>query len=142
MHKTPKRVFEEIAKERPPCERAAILNDHFCAGRSTMEHVWTYAGRQIDEKWAIIRLCELAHSVGPYAMNGILNKEINRYLSLLHATVDDLKKYPRVDWVQLKRYLTQKYASSTNVCGHRQKRKALDERRDDLQRLPVEAEGR
>lgn len=75
-----------------------------------MEHVWTYAGRQIDADWAIIRLCELAHSVGRYALNGILSKEINQYLSLQRATKADLDKYPKKDWEQLKKYLNKKYA--------------------------------
>jgi hypothetical protein len=109
MHKTPKRIFEEIAKERPPCERAATFQDHACGGRSTMEHCFIYAGRQIDEKWAIIRLCEFAHSVGPYAMNGILDKSKNRFIALKHATTEDLAKYPRVDWEQLIKSLNNRY---------------------------------
>lgn len=115
MHKTPKPIFDEIARERPRCERAALLHDHICSGRSTMEHVWTYSGRQIDQKWAIIRLCEFAHSVGPYAISGALNKEINRYLSLRHATPEDLKKYPKIDWAQLKKHLTHKYDPTAHV---------------------------
>lgn len=104
MHKTPKKVFDEIATERPYCERADIFHDHECSGRSTMEHAWIYAGRQINEKWAIIRLCEYAHSVGPYAMNGILNKRINQWISLQHATDEDLKKYPRMKWELSRNY--------------------------------------
>ncbi len=109
MHQTDKQVFEELVRTRPSCERAAVLRDHECGGRSTMEHAWTYAGRQINDAWSIVRLCELAHSVGPYAMDGILNKEINRWLSLRHATTEDLARYPRVDWRQLRKYLNKKY---------------------------------
>ena len=105
MHQTAKSIFDEILKERPFCERAALLHDHVCAGRSTMEHVWIYSGKQLNDKWAIIRLCEYAHSVGPYAMNGILDKQINQWISLTHATGQDLAKYPRRDWAQLRRYL-------------------------------------
>ena len=108
MHKTPKKIFQEIAAERPPCERAAMLRDHECGGRSTMEHAWIYAGKQINEKWAIVRLCERAHSVGPYAMNGILNKNINQWISLRHATDADLAKYPKKDWNQIREYLNRK----------------------------------
>lgn len=112
MHKTPKVIFEEIRAERSPCERKAALNDHVCGGRSTMEHCFIYAGRQLNEKWSIIRLCELAHSVGPYATNGILNKKINHWLSLQHATEEDFKKYPRFDWANLKKYLNKKYGTT------------------------------
>lgn len=103
MHKTPKRIFEEIARTRPPCERAWILRDHVCQGRSTMEHAWLYAGRQINDAWAIIRLCEWSH------LGKGLDKEINHWISLQHATAADLAKYPRKDWEQLKKYLNVKY---------------------------------
>ena len=103
MHSTPKGIYDEIARERPPCERAALLRDHVCQGRSTMEHAWIYSGKQINEKWAIIRLCEWAH-LGPG-----LNKEINHYISLLHATPEDLKRFPRRDWEQDMMYLHKKY---------------------------------
>lgn len=112
MHRTPKKIFDEISRERPPCERNAIFHDHECGGRSTMEHVWIYAGRQIDEKWAIIRLCEKAHSVGPYQNNGILNKEKNRYISLIHASDIDLAKYPKVDWRQIRAHLGKQYGKT------------------------------
>jgi len=103
MHKTPKHIFEEIVRERPECERSALLRDHVCSGRSTMEHAWIYGGRQIPDKWAVIRLCAWAH-LGPG-----LNKEINHWISLRHATDEDLKKYPRKDWAQERRYLNAKY---------------------------------
>ena len=109
MHKTPKIIFEQIERERPLCERYAMFHDHICHGRSTMEHAWTYSGKQINEKWAIIRLCEFAHSVGPYQNNGILDKEINHYISLQHATPEGLKKYTKVNWEQKKTYLNKKY---------------------------------
>jgi hypothetical protein len=58
MHKTLKAIYEEIVRERPPCERNEVLRDHICQGRSTMEHAWIHRGRQIPDKWAIVRLCE------------------------------------------------------------------------------------
>lgn len=77
-----------------------------------MEHCFIYAGRQVNEKWAIIRLCEKAHSVGPYATSGgILDKSINRWIALGHATHLDLAKYPRASWQDLKNYLNRKYES-------------------------------
>jgi hypothetical protein len=75
MHQTPKETFQELEQERPQCERNAIFHDHECHGRSTMEHCWIYAGKQIPDKWAIIRICEWAHSVGPYQLTGGLDKE-------------------------------------------------------------------
>jgi hypothetical protein len=99
MHKTPKHIFEEIERERPYCERNYLLRDHLCQGRSTMEHVWIYAGKQMNEKFSIIRLCEWAH-LGPG-----LNKRINEWISLHHATEEDLKKYPKKEWNAIKKHL-------------------------------------
>jgi hypothetical protein len=117
MHKTPKAVFERLLVERPSCERAAYFHDHACSGRSTFEHAWLYGGRQIPDAFAVIRLCELAHSVGSFAMNGILDKEKNRYLSLRHATDADLKKYPKIDWMQIKKHLSKKYEKHLSRRG-------------------------
>lgn len=63
-----------------------------CKGRITWEHAWIYAGRQINEKWAIIPLCVFHHlGLG-------LNKKMNQALSLERATEEDLSKYPKKDW--------------------------------------------
>ncbi len=113
MHKTPQKIYDEIVRERPFCERKEIFKDHECIGRSTMEHVWVYSNRQINEKWAIIRLCEWAHSVCRCQNNGGLDKEINEYLSLRHATDDDLRKYPNKNWKQIKNHLNKKYVTKT-----------------------------
>ena len=115
MHQTPKRIFEEIARTRPPCERAWILRDHVCQGRSTMEHAWIYAGRQINDAWAIIRLCEWSH------LGKGLDKEINHWISLQHATSADFAKYPRKDWEQLKQYLNAKYGKPKYPTDHERK---------------------
>jgi len=99
MHETPREIYEQIVRERPFCERNEILHDHTCQGRSTMEHAWIYRGKQITEKWAIIRLCEWAH-LGPG-----LNKRINEWLSLRHTIDENLKKYPGKDWEHIKKHL-------------------------------------
>jgi len=103
MHTTPKKVFAAVAERSPVCERRKVLNDHECGGRLTFEHVWKYAGRQVNEPWAIITLCEWAHSLGPYMGTGGLDKRINEYLSrrhLLDLTPDEFDatrlKYPRL----------------------------------------------
>lgn len=118
MHKTPKHVFDEIVAERPTCERKELLHDHDCGGRSTMEHCFIYAGRQVNDKWAIIRICEKAHGLGAYAFNGILDKSINRWIALGHATDEDLAKYPKADWKNLKNYLNRKYGESKHHQTH------------------------
>lgn len=73
-----------------------------CSGHITMEHAFIYAGKQINEVWAIIPLCVYHH------LGEGLNKELNQWLSLQRATEEDLQKYPRKDWKQLRIYLSNK----------------------------------
>lgn len=70
-----------------------------CSGPIQWHHVWIYAGRQIDEVWAILGICEGHHDM----VNG--NEYIRHALqreSLLLASQEDLDKYPRKDWKQIK----------------------------------------
>lgn len=110
MHKTSKKIFQEIERERPPCERYFLLKDHACQGRSTMEHAFTHRGKQIPEKWAVIRLCYWAH-LGPG-----LDKRKNEWIALTHMQSEDLEKYPGKDWVQLAKYLTKKLSTETGLA--------------------------
>lgn len=65
-----------------------------CEGRITWEHAWIYAGRKINEKWAIIPLCEYHH------LRAGLYKALNQLIALRRATPEDLAKYPRKNWAQ------------------------------------------
>ena len=99
----------------PPKLRKLLSEDPFmgkcarfgvdCDGRITWEHVWIYAGRQIQEAWAIIPLCEYHHAVNSHQDGGNLSKEINQWISLQRATSQDLQKYPKKDWKMLYNYL-------------------------------------
>lgn len=74
-----------------------------CSGKPECEHAFTYQGRQINEKWALVPVCTYHHRG-----NG-LDKNYNRYRAILRATDDDFKKYPKADWKQLKKYLIMRY---------------------------------
>jgi len=69
-----------------------------CVGRITWEHAFIYAGKQINEPWAILGICEHHH------LGAGLDKDFNRYVALKRLDGDQLdeiqKKYPRVDWWQ------------------------------------------
>lgn len=81
-----------------------------CKGRITWEHCWIYAGKQIDEAWAIIFLCEYHHDVGTQQGNGDLNKKINQWISLNRATDEELKKYSKaVDLIKQREHLNKIY---------------------------------
>lgn len=114
MNNIPKKLNEEINQdpEYRFCMRAKFFHDHECGGRITREHAFIYAGNQIQEKWAIIPLCEKAHSVNRFQDSGILDKNKNEYLALMRATPEDLAKYPKRDWERLKKYYNQKYGNN------------------------------
>lgn len=75
----------------------------------TLEHALLYGGRQMDEPFAIIGLCSLAHSIGPWMDTGILDKEINEWIAVNRMTEEDMDRYPKVNWRQKKAYLNDKY---------------------------------
>lgn len=88
----------------PPKLRAALALDpeylvccrhgyqkHVCDGPITWEHAVIYAGKQLQERWAIIPLCSKAHSVNFFQDGGDLNKEINLWIALNRATPAELQ---------------------------------------------------
>ena len=75
-------------------------------------HVWIYAGKQINEKWAIMPIWEMKHS--PMGDNDSVHRcketrELVQYLSLKRATDDDLEKYPNKNWKLIFKNLKEKY---------------------------------
>lgn len=104
MRPIPIKMREQMANDEyyKRCARERVFQDHVCKGRITFEHCFVYAGRQINEVWAIIPLCEYAHFE-------ILDKNKNQYISLKRATDDELDKYPRFNWQVSKDYLSAKY---------------------------------
>lgn len=68
-----------------------------CSGRITIEHAFIYASRQIDEIWNFVPLCWYHH------LGAGMNKNINEKIALSKATDEDLAKYPKKDWQQLKK---------------------------------------
>lgn len=88
----------------------ALKEYHTCDGRITREHTLIYAGKQIDEAWAIIKLCAKYHGVDQFQDNGLLNKEMNVWVALSKANDADLIRYSKVvDYIRLKKTLNAKY---------------------------------
>ena len=75
--------------------------------RAEWEHAFIYAGKQINEWWAIIGVCWYHHR-GPG-----LDKDFNRYKALERMSEADLaeaqRKYPGTDWRKLREKLEKKY---------------------------------
>lgn len=113
MRKIPKELVKEMEEDPyyKVCARRATDGSN-CAGRITWEHVFIYAGKQINEVWSIIPLCERHHGVNSYQDRGLLDKQMNEYISLCRATDEDLALYPKKDWKTLRDYLKKRYESA------------------------------
>ena len=90
---------------------SCVHRSNNCSAKIEWEHCWLYAGKQIQEEWAIIPCCYFHHRG-----NG-LDKDFNRYQSLVKAfkllgSLDEIiKKYPKKNWKQEWEYLKNKYDS-------------------------------
>lgn len=104
MRPIPKAMRAKLAEE--PRMKHCVLELHSvygpCDGRIEWEHVWTYAGRQVNEPWAIIGVCHNHHA----RKNGDPRiKAAFETASLRLAQNADFTGYPRKDWNQIKRSL-------------------------------------
>ena len=82
--------------------------NHNCEGNIEFEHAWLYAGKQINEPWAIVPCCT-SHNRGEG-----LDKNYNRYRALKRAVetigLKDLqRRMPKKNWQQEWNYLRKKY---------------------------------
>lgn len=88
MRPIPAKLKRELAALPQVCARAGPD----CSGRITWEHAVIYAGRQVNEKWAILFLCWYHH------LGAGLNKTWNIRTAMQRAKEEDRKKYPRLRW--------------------------------------------
>lgn len=108
MRKISPEVVKKLEQEPDICLRKDEGN---CAGKITWEHALIYAGKQIDEQFAILKICEYHHAVNKFQDGGDLNKEKHEWLALNRATEEDKLKYPRINWEQKLSYLNAKYSN-------------------------------
>lgn len=113
MRKIPPKLREEMADDPyyGKCSFRAL--EHVtgpCGGCITWEHSIIYAGKQLNEKWAIIPLCEKHHGVGAYQDITCINKELSEWVALNRASNDELAVISKAIDYQLKRdFLNKKY---------------------------------
>lgn len=91
MNNTPQKVKKKILADDyyRSCARA---DEEECDGRITWEHALMYAGKQVQEVWAIIPLCWFHH------LGAGLDKRKNIRIALSRATPEELKRYERNTW--------------------------------------------
>lgn len=100
MNNMPKKLRKELAADPfyATCARAGLFDGnspshgyHRCEGRITWDHSVTFAGRQVQARWAITPLCARAHSVDAFQDGGDLNKKINLWIALNRASDEALE---------------------------------------------------
>lgn len=107
MRRIPDSVKHQLEAEPNVCARRT---DSPCGGRITWEHAIIYAGKQLNEVWAIIKLCEKHHGVNSYQDRGELDKERNVHIALNRATENELRAISKsVDYLALRDRLNKKY---------------------------------
>jgi len=108
MRPIPKKLLKEILDD-PYYQKCIRHETKKCSGRITLEHALIYAGKQINEKWAILPVCEKHHAVNKYQDAGDLDKRYHEYVAVNRMMSDDEKKYPRVDWKSKRKMLNKIY---------------------------------
>ncbi len=117
MNNMPNKLRKECAAdpEYTHCMRRKLLRDHSCQSDPITgkliewEHAMMFQGRQLQKKWAIIPICWLIHR------GGKLDKEINMWIALNRATVEELREISSaVDYQMHRDWLNKKYVPITD----------------------------
>ena len=91
--KIPTDMREQLADD-PFMQRCIMSVGMFCSGRVQWHHAFTYAGRRINEIWALIPLCEWHHS-REGTIRHIIDHFVVRRIKDFRATDDFRAKYPK-----------------------------------------------
>lgn len=113
MNNIPRALRKELAADPyyAVCARKG-LHEHKCGGRITWEHALIYAGRQIQERWAIIPLCSKAHNVGRWQDCGDVDKSLNHWIALSRATDAEILSICKAkDYFLYRDFLNKKYGT-------------------------------
>lgn len=107
MNNVPQHLKEKWSTEKPICCQTDEGN---CQGRLTKDHTIIFAGKQLQEDWAIVDACEYHHAVNKYMDCGDLNREKHVYRALQRATDDELLRISKsTDYIALRARLAIKY---------------------------------
>jgi len=90
MRPIPLKMRKEMADD--PFYSVCVHESVQCGGRIEFDHVFIYAGKQVNEKWAILPTCREHH-----VHITQFRKESER-IAVARATPEELSKYPRKNW--------------------------------------------
>lgn len=107
VNNVPKKLKEKWATEKQVCCRADEGN---CDGSLTKDHTIIFAGKQLQEDWAIVDACEYHHAVGKFQSGGDLNREKHTWVALNRATDEQLIAISKaINYLKLRERLNEKY---------------------------------
>lgn len=110
MHPIPPKLRAQMSESNFYSVCALRGHTHkVCAGRITWEHALTYAGRQVQEAFAIVPIC------AEYHLGKGLDKRRNIWVALNRASLQDFKKYEKADWKRQLLFLNRKYGKWKNL---------------------------
>lgn len=109
MSRIPKKLLAELLLD--PFYKICTRKGEDCDGRITFEHALIFAGKQVQERFAIIPLCTYHHAVNGYQDGGDLNKNMNLWIALSRATAEELTRYSKA------RNLKRELVVLTNLFG-------------------------
>lgn len=102
MTKIPLKIRKTLERD-PRMKVCSVAHLGDCSGRIQWHHVWIYAGRQIQETWAILSACTNHHDL---VQSSKQVREAFELISLYRASpISDLVKYPRKNWDQTRKRL-------------------------------------
>lgn len=102
MRPIPKALRDEMAADK--YYKTCCLSDENCEGKIEWHHNMTWQGRQLNEKFCILPLCEYHHD------NISIFKEEVTFLMLNRTTDEELRKYSKaIDYIALRDRLNKKY---------------------------------
>lgn len=87
MNSVPKKLKAKWATEDSLGQKRVCMrsDEGNCSGRLTKEHAIIFAGKQLQEEWAILDICEFHHGVNNFQDRGDLNKEKHVWIALNRA---------------------------------------------------------
>ena len=102
MRPIPKKMLREMLED-PFYQKCCITGSN----NVSLEHSVIFAGRQVNEKWAIVPLRRDLNTSHP----PVEVKEKCRLIAFSRATEEDFNKYPKAKerWKQEYKYLKKKY---------------------------------
>lgn len=112
MNKVPQKLKNKwVEEDLLGVKRVCLRRDEGnCAGRLTKEHSIIYAGKQLQEEFAILDICEYHHGVNNYQDRGNLIKEKHHWIALNRASDDELRGISKaIDYIALRSRLNAIY---------------------------------